>query len=150
MAPVTEKTRQANVVEDEVLRLLRRGTVSLTAHEIQNTLRIRHAMTVYRALDRLMQRGSVHRVESRNSFKACGRPGEPHDAGLFVCSTCGCVDEFSLDAVLPRLQSDAEKRKFTIERTTVELLGQCFECAEGSASKDDLTAGTRGWRRRES
>src|SRR3954471_22140635 len=47
-------------------------------------------ITVYRALDFLMQNGLVHRIESRNAFLACAHD---HDAAAMVafliCDACG-------------------------------------------------------------
>src|SRR3974377_2036188 len=47
-------------------------------------------ITVYRALDFLMQNGLVHRIESRNAYLACARD---HDTAAMVafliCERCG-------------------------------------------------------------
>jgi len=47
-------------------------------------------ITVYRALDFLMENGLVHRIESRNAFLACAHD---HDAAAMVafliCERCG-------------------------------------------------------------
>jgi Fur family zinc uptake transcriptional regulator len=41
-------------------------------------------ITVYRALDFLMENGLVHRIESRNAFLACAHH---HDAGALLGET---------------------------------------------------------------
>jgi Fe2+ or Zn2+ uptake regulation protein len=51
-------------------------------------------ITVYRALDFLMENGLVHRIESRNAFLACAHD---HDAtsmvAFLICERCGSVGE---------------------------------------------------------
>ena len=51
-------------------------------------------ITVYRALDFLMENGLVHRIESRNAFLACAHD---HDAtamvAFLICEHCGSVGE---------------------------------------------------------
>ena len=51
-------------------------------------------ITVYRALDFLMENGLVHRIESRNAFLACAHD---HDTAAMVafliCERCGSVGE---------------------------------------------------------
>ena len=51
-------------------------------------------ITVYRALDFLMENGLVHRIESRNAFLACAHD---HDAtamvAFLICDHCGSVGE---------------------------------------------------------
>ena len=51
-------------------------------------------ITVYRALDFLMENGLVHRIESRNAYLACAHD---HDAAAMVafliCDVCGSVGE---------------------------------------------------------
>src|SRR3982074_3551199 len=57
-------------------------------------------ITVYRALDFLMENGLVHRIESRNAYLACAHD---HDAaarvGMLVCEGCGSVGEIPASPV---------------------------------------------------
>src|SRR5438132_11016246 len=51
-------------------------------------------ITIYRALDFLIENGLVHRIESRNAFLACAHD---HDAATMVafliCERCGSAGE---------------------------------------------------------
>ena len=51
------------------------------------------AAQVYRALEKLVALGLVHRLESLNAFVVCQQPGcAPHTAVIFtICVTCGAV-----------------------------------------------------------
>src|SRR5215208_3972539 len=51
-------------------------------------------ITVYRALDFLLEQGLAHRIESRNAFVACAH--EHGDRGVLmflICESCGSVGE---------------------------------------------------------
>src|ERR1700690_3102505 len=52
-------------------------------------------ITVYRALDFLMENGLVHRIESRNAFLACAHDHDDATAmvAFLICERCGSVGE---------------------------------------------------------
>lgn len=90
----------------------------------------RHApVTIYRALDFLLEHGFVHRLESRNAFIACPfshKPGEP--VVFLICERCGGVDEAvseELASVLSRLTHD---QGFQPRTRVIELAGCCAHC----------------------
>jgi Fur family zinc uptake transcriptional regulator len=62
--------------------------------ELAKTMPRPAPITVYRALDFLMENGLVHRIESRNAFLACAHD---HDAtamvAFLICDLCGSVGE---------------------------------------------------------
>jgi Fur family zinc uptake transcriptional regulator len=65
-------------------------------------------ITVYRALDFLMENGLVHRIESRNAFLACAHD---HDAtsmvAFLICERCGSVGEIPAAPVAQSLNAAA-------------------------------------------
>ena len=89
-------------------------------------------ITVYRALDFLMENGLVHRIESRNAFFACIHN---HGAGDFVvfliCERCGAVGEASSADVTATLTSAARAVGFTPKSPVIELTGVCTHCGAG-------------------
>src|SRR3979411_1363026 len=53
-------------------------------------------ITVYRALDFLMENGLVHRIESRNAFLACAHDhDETSMVAFLICDHCGSGGEIS-------------------------------------------------------
>lgn len=118
-----------SVTEDRVIRCLKQSSKLLSAYEIQNALGIAHPNTVYRALQRLLQLGLVHRVESRNAFIACDAPKRNRDPGFMVCAMCSTVKEFDTRGIMPILRSEAAKRRFSIDKAAIELVGRCHSCA---------------------
>jgi Fur family transcriptional regulator, zinc uptake regulator len=86
-------------------------------------------ITVYRALDFLMENGLVHRIESRNAFLACAHD---HDAAAMVafliCEHCGSVGEIPAAPVAQSLNAAARATGFTPKLSVVEITGTCAHC----------------------
>jgi Fur family zinc uptake transcriptional regulator len=120
--------------QELVLDALHRADIPLSAYDLLDRLRdegLRAPPQVYRALDKLVEAGLAHRLESLNAFVCCA-DARGHRAGLTafaICETCGRVDEFSDEVVRERLGALAAERGFTAERTTIELRGVCAGCA---------------------
>ena len=88
-------------------------------------------ITVYRALDFLMENGLVHRIESRNAFLACGHD---HDAAAMVafliCELCGSVGEIPAAVVAQSLNAAARTTGFAPKMSVVEISGICAHCQQ--------------------
>lgn len=106
----------------------------LTAYTILDRLRedgFRAPLQVYRALEKLLEFGLVHRLESINAFVACAHP-QCHSHGTMafaICEDCGNVREFSDEQIVERLEDWARAENFNPRKTTIELRGQCESCA---------------------
>ena len=117
-----------------VFDTLNRAGTPMSAYTILDELRnkgFRAPLQVYRALDKLLDHGLVHRLESINSFVACSH-AQCHDSGFVafaICDTCGQVSEFSDQRISKRLASWAADNDFRAEKTTIEIRGTCAECA---------------------
>jgi Fur family zinc uptake transcriptional regulator len=86
-------------------------------------------ITVYRALDFLMENGLVHRIESRNAYLACAHD---HDAAAMVafliCEACGLVGEIPAAPVAQSLNAAARASGFAPKLSVVEITGICAHC----------------------
>ena len=86
-------------------------------------------ITVYRALDFLVENGLVHRIESRNAFLACAHH---HDAAALVafliCDRCGSVGEMPATPVAQTLNDAARATGFAPKLSVVEITGTCAHC----------------------
>ena len=105
----------------------------LTAYAILDLLRengFRAPLQVYRALDKLVEYGMVHRLESLNAFVACAHTGcADHGTAAFaICENCGDVREFAPDEVMRLLKEWTKAQEFSLSRTTIELRGTCKDC----------------------
>ncbi len=120
-----------------VLDALSKSGGPLSAYSILDQLRdhgFRAPLQVYRALDKLLEFGMVHRLESLNAFVACRHPScDDHETIAFtICDRCGQVAEISDDTVAARLQSLATDAGFALKSSTVELRGTCRKCQPSS------------------
>ncbi|MCG6858818.1 MAG: transcriptional repressor [Salaquimonas sp.] len=105
----------------------------LSAYSILDRLRgegFRAPLQVYRALDKLMEFGLVHRLESLNAFVACRQDecGAHGTIAFAICEKCGMVAEFTNDEVAHLLEDWARSEKFELAKTTIELRGLCEAC----------------------
>jgi Fur family transcriptional regulator, zinc uptake regulator len=116
-----------------VLRVLEKSAAPLTAYLILDQLRqkgIKAPLQVYRALEKLVEQGLVHRVESINAFMACRHhDSETHGETVFmICDACGTVEECSDTKTASVLRKLARMADFALARSSVELRGKCGKC----------------------
>lgn len=117
-----------------VLGVLAHADTPLSAYDLLDRLRadgIRAPLQVYRALEKLVERGLAHRLESLNAFVACSDT-HCHRRGVLafaICTDCGRVDEFADAVVENRLSGWTEAEGFAAERTTIEIRGRCKGCS---------------------
>ena len=131
------KKKPGNANASLVLSALQKDQRPFTAYELIDRLRdagITAPATVYRALDRLIASGSVHRLESLNAYVACahGRCHENNDAAFAICDDCGRVEELADASVTNAAASWAKKNTFTLSAATLELRGVCKSCRANS------------------
>ena len=128
-----EQTLRLTPQRRRVLEILAASHVALGAYDILARLgdgdsRPAAPISVYRALDFLLQHGLVHRVESLNAFVACTRPGERHDALLMICSVCRRVAELQDAAIATAIAESAAAGQFLVTHPIVEIAGICRVC----------------------
>src|SRR5437763_10686900 len=89
-------------------------------------------ISVYRALDFLVEHGYVHRLASRNAFLACAHRHHHHHepVAFLICDNCGRVDEASSPRLAASLGEVAEKSGFFPRAEVIEIAGRCSRCRE--------------------
>ncbi|KKB76611.1 Fur family transcriptional regulator [Devosia soli] len=123
--------------QELVLGTLTASSGPLSAYDILDRLRtegLRAPLQVYRALEKLVDRGLAHRLESLNAFVACA-DAHCHRKGLIafaICEGCGKVDEFADAVIESRLGAWAHAEGFKVERTTMEIRGRCAQCLKAA------------------
>ncbi len=86
-------------------------------------------ITVYRALDFLMENGLVHRIESRNAFLACAHNHDELSMVAFlICDQCGSVGEIPAAPVANSINEAARGTGFAPKLSVVEITGTCAHC----------------------
>ncbi len=130
----TARGQRLTPIRRQVLEALLMNHKPLGAYEIIDVLAAGDGrpapITIYRALDFLMENGLVHRIESRNAFIACIHN---HDDALVVfllCENCGAVGEAPSAAAAEMLRSAARSAGFTPKTPVIEIAGICAHCKE--------------------
>jgi Fur family transcriptional regulator, zinc uptake regulator len=109
------------------------GAYDIVARLPRSSDRPAAPMTVYRALDFLVQQGLVHRVESLNAYVGCDRADDRHGGQLLVCKGCGAVAEILDQRTTRALAATAEQNGFQWNGS-IEIPGTCRKCrGEGHA-----------------
>lgn len=129
MAVKAEMTRNQNLV----FGALEKAAAPMSAYSILDELRsegLRAPLQIYRALEKLIDTGLVHRLESLNAFVVCAQPDcHRHELAAFaICDQCSHVSEFSDAEVESRLRNWADTENFAASRTTIEIRGMCKDC----------------------
>ncbi len=86
----------------------------------------------YRALDFLVEAGVVHRIHRLNAFIACAHQGA-HRPAFLICRDCRRVEETELPQARAALDAAARDAGFSLERSSIEAVGLCPDCAEAPA-----------------
>ena len=85
---------------------------------------------VYRALDKLVEIGKIHKIESKNAFVACKNSDcEISKATAFsICESCEMVDEISDVKLSKYLSNFNHKKGMKFKRFNLEFFGLCKKC----------------------
>jgi Fur family transcriptional regulator, zinc uptake regulator len=95
-------------------------------------------ISIYRALDFLMEAGLAHKIESLNAFVACPHLHGRDDMVVFlICDSCGRVEEATSDSVSRAIMGLAKARAFAPRGQVIEMRGRCAACG---ASEPVMTA----------
>ncbi|HLL28206.1 MAG TPA: Fur family transcriptional regulator [Xanthobacteraceae bacterium] len=121
-----------------VLQTLAESHSPLGAYEITERLKKTRepvpTMSVYRALDFLLEAGLVHRIESKNAFLACIHGHESDDIVLFLlCERCERVAEVTSGALGRDLTQAARGVGFSARMRVLEVTGLCNACKKTEA-----------------
>ncbi|WP_112662268.1 Fur family transcriptional regulator [Microvirga flavescens] len=120
-----------NDTQKRVHTILAAAENPLSAYEVLDRMRAERAVTpptVYRSLDKLIEKGLAHRLESLNAYVVC-KHTHPHEMAAFaICETCGLATEFSDPTIDKRLGQWSSDHHFRANKTTVEIRGLCENC----------------------
>jgi Fur family transcriptional regulator, zinc uptake regulator len=86
-------------------------------------------ISVYRALDFLLENGLVHRLASRNAFLACAHGHKHEEPVVFlICETCGAVTEATSKALHREIAGLGAESGFVAQGQILEINGFCRSC----------------------
>lgn len=121
--------------KDRVWHYLKDKKHPVSAYDILADLRsdgITAATTIYRALDKLLADGLVHRIVSINAWVACCCSHHGETPIFEICDHCGKVTEY-VDANLNQTIATLSKRsQFVQAHSIVEIHGHCVDCSQAN------------------
>ena len=91
---------------------------------------IKAPLQVYRALDKLVEIGKIHKVESRNAFIACKSSScEISQATAFsICNKCKNVSEINNPKLSKYLTNFEDDTGMQYNKYNLEFFGLCKKC----------------------
>ena len=91
---------------------------------------IKAPLQVYRALDKLVEIGKIHKIESRNAFIACQNSScQISRATAFsICESCEKVSEISNSKLSKYLSNFVDKSGMEYSKYNLEFFGLCKKC----------------------
>ena len=91
---------------------------------------IKAPLQVYRALDKLVEIGKIHKVESRNAFIACKSSScEISQATAFsICNKCENVSEINNPKLSKYLTNFEDDTGMQYNKYNLEFFGLCKKC----------------------
>ena len=116
-----------------VLEIIERAKEPLKAYSILFNVQkkgINAPQQIYRALDKLIEIGKIHKIESKNAFVACKNANcEVSKATAFsICESCEKVEELNDLNLLKYLSSYRDKTGMKYKKYNLEFFGLCKRC----------------------
>ena len=128
-----EKQQYLTKNQQIVLDLVEKSSEPLKAYSILFNVQkkgINAPQQIYRALDKLIEMGKIHKIESKNAFVACRSSDcEISKATAFsICESCEMVDEISDTKLSKYLSSFNHRKGMKFKRFNLEFFGLCKKC----------------------
>ena len=81
-------------------------------------------------MDKLIEIGKIHRVESQNSFVACkiSNCDTPHKTVFSICNSCEIVSEINDPKLFKNLKDFRDKDGTVFDGYNLEFFGTCKSC----------------------
>ena len=119
--------------QQTVLDLLEGSKEPLKAYAILFDIQkkgIKSPLQVYRALDKLIEMGKVHKIESRNSYIACNNANctSQTSTSFLICEVCDKVTELKKNNLSSYFSKLSEKSNFKYIKHNLEIYGACKTC----------------------
>tara|TARA_Y100000590_G_scaffold236901_1_gene266634 strand:+ start:393 stop:797 length:405 start_codon:yes stop_codon:yes gene_type:complete len=130
MVHMTEKLTNN---QQTVLDLLEGTKEPLKAYAILFDIQkkgIKSPLQVYRALDKLIEMGKVHKIESKNSYIACNNSNctSQTSTSFLICEVCDKVTELKKNNLNTYFSKISEKSNFKYTKHNLEIYGSCKTC----------------------
>jgi len=128
-----KKTNDYNLTKNQkiVFNLLQNSGEPLKAYTILENLKregLKSPLQVYRALDKLVELGIIHKIESQNSFIACSNSNCASNTAFTICRKCGDVKEIKNNHLFEQVSDLGKKNRLNVQRFNLEFYVDCNGC----------------------
>ena len=119
--------------QEIVINLLENSGEPLKAYTILSDTQkkgIKAPTQVYRALDKLIEIGKVHKIESKNSYVACNISNctAMTSTSFLICEKCEKVTELEKENLKSFFGGISERLNFEYSDHNLEIFGFCNTC----------------------
>ena len=116
-----------------VLETIKNSNEPLKAYSILFDVKkkgIKAPPQVYRALDKLIEIGKIHKIESKNAFVACKNTNcdVTKTTAFSICEKCENIEEIKDTKISKYLKSFKDSSGMNYTRYNLELFGLCKKC----------------------
>jgi len=140
------QTQSLSKNQQVVLEIIEKAKEPLKAYSILFDVQkkgIKAPQQIYRALDKLIEIGKIHKIESRNAFVACKNTNcEISKATAFsICENCEKITEINnlnLSKYLTNFEDDTGMK---YQKYNLEFFGLCKKCKK--IKKADIKIGLK-------
>ncbi len=114
-----------------IYEYLRQKKTPQGAYDILDACRehgFRAPSQIYRVLNKLIEFGLIHKVESLNAYIACEQQHNVGQSMVAICNSCGSVKEMATADFADQLEKFDGWDGFTPQELAVEVKGRCSSC----------------------
>ncbi len=116
-----------------VLNLVEKSSQPLKAYSILFNVQkkgLKAPLQVYRALDKLVEIGKIHKIESRNAFVACKNSNcvVSNATAFSICESCEKVTEINNSKLSKYLSNFKDNSGMNYSKYNLEFFGLCKKC----------------------
>ena len=128
-----EKQQYLTKNQQIVLDFVEKSSEPLKAYSILFNVQkkgLKAPLQVYRALDKLVEIGKIHKIESRNAFVACKNSScQVSKATAFsICENCEKVTEINNSKLSKYLTNFEDNSGMRYSKYNLEFFGLCKKC----------------------
>ncbi len=132
---MTKMYKENNLSKNQqiVFDIIEKSSEPVKAYSILSNVKkkgLKAPPQVYRALEKLIKLGKIHKVESKNAFVACKSSNcEVSKATAFsICEICEKVTEIANNKLSNFLNSFEDKSGMKYKKYNLEFFGLCKKC----------------------
>ncbi len=127
-----DKNIRLTPIRQRIFELIRSTHKAVGAYQLLEILQREDPkakpVTIYRALDFLLEAGLIHKVASLNAFIGCSKPETLHNSVLLICDNCQNAKEVEAQHVYEAICEISAQNAFQAQQLTLELHGYCDAC----------------------